>query len=156
VAKRVARSATAKLLHTDDNQADRDKPIFTRVDYTGLPNCHRSHLTRSITPSERELVAPLFFHYFDVEDTTSGHAIISCLPKTISTAEDDVLSAAISSVGYALLSNLRNSPNVLIVARQKYAIAVRLTRNALKSSVKTETGYIVLVVLLLAIFEVSS
>jgi hypothetical protein len=128
------------------------------VDSSTVQAYHTPHLIRSISPSVRELVAPLFFHYFDVEEATSGHALISCLPQTISETEDDAaLSAAISSVGYALLSNFTNSSDNLIMARKNYGIAVRLTSNTLQTSIPTsETCRNIRIILILAIFEVSS
>ena len=116
----------------------------------------RPHLIRSISTSANELAIPLFFHYFTVEDTASGHALLSCLPQTISTAEDDALSAAVLSVGYSILANITNSPDKLVMARQKYGLAVRLTYKALHTSVPSETCQIVRTIVLLALFEVSS
>jgi hypothetical protein len=149
VEQRVYRRAAAQVLAKDDDRKGQKLPALMHV------VCHTPHLVRSISTPESELIPSLFFQYFDVEDTASGHTLASCLPQTISTAEDDALSVAVSSVGYALLSNMTNSPDKLIMARQKYGIAVRLTCNILHTSVASETCWAIRVILILAIFEVS-
>jgi hypothetical protein len=112
------------------------------------------HLVRSISTPESQLIPSLFFQYCAVEDTASGYALTSCLPLMVSTAEDDALSAAVSSVGYALLSRMTNSSEKLIMARQKYGTAVRTTCNILRHSVASETCWVIRVILVLALFEV--
>jgi hypothetical protein len=116
----------------------------------------RPHLYRFISQPDRELAIPLFFYYFSVEDATSGHALLSCLPQAISTAEDDVLHAAVLSAGYSILANITKSSKRLLLARREYGTAVRLIHNALEKSVPSETCQIVRIILLLAFFEVSS
>jgi hypothetical protein len=112
-------------------------------------------LIRSIYPSDTELVIPIFSQYFAVEDSHCGCAFISFFPQTLSATEDDAFSAVASSIGYALLSNITNSPDKLITARQKYSVAVRLTCNALQNSTPAETCSIIRIIVLLANFEVS-
>jgi hypothetical protein len=126
------------------------------MDSAKLSMTRRPHLLRFISPPDRELVIPLFFYYFSVEDTTSGHALLSCLPQTISMAEDDALHAAILSVGYSILANITNSSHKLLLARREYGTAVRLTHDALETSVPSETCQIVRIIVLLAFFEVRS
>jgi hypothetical protein len=126
------------------------------TDSTSFATASRSHLIRSLSPEATELAFPLFFHYFNVDDIDTGHALLSCLPQTISMAEDDALSAAVLAVGYSILANTTNSADRLVMARQKYGIAVRLTYNALHTSVPSETCQIVRTIVLLALFEVSS
>jgi len=112
------------------------------------------HLARSIATPERELIPFLFFQYCAVDDTASGYALTSFLAPMVLPAEDDALSAAVSSVGYALLFRMTNSPEKLIIARQKYGTAIRITCNILQSSVASETCWVIRVIIILALFEV--
>jgi hypothetical protein len=132
------------------------RSTLSQSNHTIAPISLGLQLTHSISPAVADLAAPLFLDYFAVEDTSSGHALISCLPERISSAEDSYLSAAISSVGYAILFNFKKSPDMLIKARRKYTTAVHLTRKALQNPTESDKYQLLLVVLLLALFEVSS
>jgi hypothetical protein len=151
---RVYHRAAAQLLTTDENVKAQKLPDLTRVDPVTDYTSH-TPLVRSIDTPDSVLAPALFFRYFTVEDTASGHALTSFLPQMGLTAEDDMLSAAVSSVGYALLSRMANSSDKLIMARQKYGIAVRITCNILQTSVAAETCWVIRVILILALFEVS-
>ena len=129
---------------------------FSHVGLAITRPSYESHLVGSILPPVGDLVTTLFFDYFAVEDITFGHAMISCLPHKIQITEDDALSAAVLSVGYALLFNVTKSSRNLSIGNQKYGEAVRLTRISLPNSARSETCRIVRVILQLAIFEVSS
>ena len=153
--RRVYSRATAQLSTADDNGKNQKRPALMHVGTLTTCASRTAHLVRSIPTPQRDLVPCLFFQYFTVEDKASGHSLASCLPQTIQTAENDALSAAVSSVGYALLSSMTNSSDKLIVARQKYGIAVRITSDILQSSVAKETCWIIRVILILALFEVS-
>ena len=147
--------AASQLLAKSEDKKDQTLPEFMQFGSVTAWSHHTPHLVRSIPISESGLIPSLFFQYFDVEDTASGHSLASCLPQTISDAEDDALSVAVSSVGYALLSNISKSSNKLAMARQKYGIAVRLTCNIMQTYVAPETCWVVRVILILAFFEVS-
>lgn len=155
VEQRAYLRAAAQLLEKNDDKKGQKLAKLVRAGSIIATVCHTPHLVRSLPTPESELVPSLFFQYFDVEDTASGHALASCLPQTISTADDDALSVAVSSVGYALLSNITKSSDKLIMARQKYGIAVRLTCNVIQTCVASETCWAVRVILILAFFEVS-
>jgi hypothetical protein len=144
---------------TRKSRARRMKGTLRRTDSTTPFAPCQSLLPRTILPSAREVVIPLFFHYFAVEDTMSGHAILSCLPQTIPTVKNDIdnaLSAAILSVGYALLANITNTPDQLVMARREYGVAVRTTCDVIQKCAPSNTCEIVRVILLLALFEVST
>jgi hypothetical protein len=143
-----------QLFSANENKSSREMADLRGVDSAKAFVACGSPLFRPITPSTGELVVPLFFHYFTVEDTASGYGLLSCLPQRISMAKDDALSAAVLSVGYSLFANITNSPDNLVMARRNYGIAVRLTSDALEKCTPSETCEITRVILLLAFFEV--
>jgi Zn(2)-Cys(6) binuclear cluster domain-containing protein len=153
--QKVYRRVAAQLLLKDGDKKSQNLPTLMHVSSVTAPLCHIPHLVRSIPPSESELIPSLFFQYFDVEDAASGHALASCMPQTLTMAKDDALSMAVSSVGYALLSTMTNSSDMLIVARKKYGIAIHLICDMLQNSVASETCWVIRVILILAFFEVS-
>ncbi|KAH8799702.1 hypothetical protein F5884DRAFT_114449 [Xylogone sp. PMI_703] len=78
---------------------------------------------------------------------------MSCLPTKISTTADDILFTAVFSIGSALYSNITNSSDMRIMARQNYVTAVQLTRNALQKTLESGSCHLLVVILLLSIFE---
>lgn len=113
-----------------------------------------SHIHRSIPTLDSNLVPCIFHQYFQVEDIAFGHALRSCLPENIFSNEQNALSMAVASIGYALLSNLTKSPEKLFTARRKYGIAVRWTFVTVQNGKRTETCAVILVIFILALFEV--
>ncbi|KAF2670780.1 hypothetical protein BT63DRAFT_201125 [Microthyrium microscopicum] len=116
----------------------------------------KQNLLHSISPTATELVLPLFFNYFTVDDTASGHSLLSFLPPKLSTAPDDPLSAAVLAVGYSILANVTRSPDRLNLARQQYATAVRTTCTAIEKSSPPQSCEVVRVILMLALYEALS
>src|ERR1700712_4949497 len=110
----------------------------SQISYATFWNLQKRPM-RTISPSDQEKVVPLFLHYFDVEDSLSGHAVMSFMPPTIPTADDDALTCAIASVGYALLSNLTKSKDKLIMARKMYGDAMRIVCDTLAKTTSEET-----------------
>jgi hypothetical protein len=115
---------------------------------------HAVNPTFCLPIPEEDLVPSIFFKYFEVDDPASGHGLLSCLPARLSGTEEGALTQAILSVGYVLLARLTKSSDKLKVARQKYGEAVRLTCNALQTTVARETCGVMRVILILAFFEV--
>jgi hypothetical protein len=126
----------------------------SRASYAAFWALQRPQI-RVISPSDQEQVVPLFLHYFAVEDSSSGHAVMSFMPPKIPTADDDALSATIASIGYALLSNITRSEDKLIMARKKYGDAMRIICDTLEKTTLEESCRVMRVVLLLAFFEAS-
>jgi hypothetical protein len=155
VEQRVYDISDAQLFASDDIVKGQKLPVFMHATLVTGSASDTPHLARSIATPDNQLAPSLFFHYFSVEDTDSGHALTSCLPEMISQAEDDALSAAVSSVGYALLSKMPHSSDKLIMARKKYGLAVRNTCSILQTYVASETCWVIRVILILALFEVS-
>jgi hypothetical protein len=61
---------------------------------------------------------------------------------------------AVSSVGYAGLSNVTKNPNYTVFARKKYAASLRHITSALKDTSKADLHATLVSILLLAAFEV--
>lgn len=64
------------------------------------------------------------------------------------------LSATITAVGLAGLSNSNNAPDVMIVARQNYASALHLVNTALRDPIESKTDQTLVAVMLLGMYEV--
>jgi hypothetical protein len=144
-----------------DQRPNVERRVWNGAAQPGNRNAHNQKstfttpcLTASLSVPESELIPYLFFQYCAVEDTASGYALPTFLAPMVLPAQDDALSAAVSSVGYALLHRMTNSPEKLIVARQKYGTAVRLTCSILQTSVSSETCWVIRVIIILALFEV--
>jgi hypothetical protein len=113
-----------------------------------------AHLLRNLTPSVQDLATCFFFRNFVLSDSDNCKGHMDHLPK-MSQTSGGPLSAAISSVGMACLSNVTNSSDVMFAARQEYASAVRLTNMALQDPVQTKSDGMLTTVMLLGMFEVS-
>jgi len=69
--------------------------------------------------------------------------------------QDKIIATIASSVGHAILSNTRKSPQQLSIAREKYASALKLTSEAIQSQKPARLTNILITILLLAMFEVN-
>jgi hypothetical protein len=68
---------------------------------------------------------------------------------------NDSVNNAVSSVGYAGLSNVTNNPEHMVIARKKYATSLRNMTLALKDTANADLDAAFKSVILLAAFEVS-
>jgi len=68
---------------------------------------------------------------------------------------NDTFSNAVSSVGFAGLSNVTKNPTHMIIARRKYAASIRDITAALKDTSNADLDATFKSVMLLAAFEVS-
>jgi hypothetical protein len=150
VQQSVHRRREPQLLHTRDRISDAKHLHISHAAFLK----HQTPLIRGLTPSDQEQVIPLFLHYFTVEDSISGHAVMSFMPPIIPTADHDALAAAVASIGYALLSNITKSREKLIMARKNYGIAMQIVCDTLGRTTSEETCRVLRVVLLLGFFEV--
>jgi hypothetical protein len=69
---------------------------------------------------------------------------------------NQAFNSAVSSVGYAGLSNVTKNPEYMVIARRKYATSLRNITQALKDTSKADLDSTFKSVVLLAAFEVSS
>jgi hypothetical protein len=112
-------------------------------------------IPRNICLQTEELVMSFVFQYFSLEDTSPSRLFRSCLSPKLHSAEANGLSAAVSSIGHAMLSNIRTSPEDLIIARQKYGEAISLTNIAIQDPASLSMSNMLVLIFLLAMFEVS-
>ncbi|KAF2668718.1 hypothetical protein BT63DRAFT_425994 [Microthyrium microscopicum] len=119
-----------------------------------LKSVTKSHrLDGSLSISTNDLVTSLFYGYFTVGGSPTGHLFTSWLPKNIPNTDNDASLAAFRATGYALLFAITKSQDQLAMARQKYSKALYLTRQALESPDTSQTCWIVRIILLLSLFE---
>jgi hypothetical protein len=71
------------------------------------------------------------------------------------THHQGVLSVTISAVGLALMSNINRAPEVMVVAREKFVKALRMTNTALLDPLESKADSTLMAVTLLGMFEVS-
>jgi len=121
--------------------------VNTTISFAGVPY--------GISSSPEDLAIPLVFHYFSQDESDSGGLLIPKTARVTRETKDAALSAALSALGYAILSNTRRSPRELIEGRRQYGKAVRLTSNALQNPAVSRADEILGTVILLAMFEVS-
>jgi hypothetical protein len=112
-------------------------------------------LPRIICPGKEELVISLVFRYFSLEGTNLSRLFRPCLSSRLKSAEAKALSAAVLSMGHAMLSNIKTSPEYLVIARRKYGEAVYRTRIAIQDPASLSMSNMLVLLFLLAMFEVS-
>jgi hypothetical protein len=105
-------------------------------------------------PTE-ELIIPFFLDYFAAEYNEPTQSIMPWLNRSMGKAEDRILSAAVTSVGYAVFSNIQNCSSNRTLARQRYGMAIRLINLSLQGSIAYETNNLLTAIILLSLFEVS-
>jgi hypothetical protein len=87
-------------------------------------------------------------------DISNGH--LNHLPSLYNqTYHQGVLPVTISAVGLALMSNIHRAPEIMAVARKKYATAVKMTNTALQCEQESKADSTLMAVILLGMFEVS-
>jgi hypothetical protein len=113
-----------------------------------------AHLSQNPSPPVQDMATCFFFHNFVMSDSDHCRGHMDHLPQMMQTPCSP-LSAAISSVGMACLSNVTRSPGAMVAARQEYTSAVRLTNFALQDPVQSKADGMLMTVMLLGMFEVS-
>jgi hypothetical protein len=104
--------------------------------------------------TSEELIVPLVFHYFSVGDADPSGGLMPGLQHMLTKSKDPVLSTAIDSLGYAVLSNIRRSPNDLVIANRTYETARGLIQQAVNDPPKANATSLIVTIVLLAMFEV--
>ena len=64
--------------------------------------------------------------------------------------------STLAAVGLAGLANIKNAPEIMMIAREKYALALRLTNAALQDPFEAKSNLTLRAVLLLSMYEVST
>lgn len=110
----------------------------------------------SLLPPIKDQANWFFFNNYHVEESGFYKGHFTDLPSIISqVGEGEALSKAISSIGLASLSNIRNDPHAHESSRREYMSALRLINTALRDPVEVKKNHTILAVMLLGLYEVS-
>jgi hypothetical protein len=107
-------------------------------------------------PPLDDLATCFLFHHFVMNDIDPAKAHMGHLPSMVQDAGNDALSTAAIAVGLGCLSNFRQWPSGMVRARQKRTWAVRLINIALQNPDQRSRDEVLMTVILLGVFEVSS
>lgn len=113
-------------------------------------------LTRSLSISAKEQSICIFLQNYVLDDSelTKSHLTTSQMLDQANTS--NAVLSAITSIGLAVLSNVRNASNIMTDARMEYASALRLTNMALRRGDEYMRDTTLTAVILLGMFEVST
>lgn len=96
-----------------------------------------------------------FFNNYYEEGAGFYKGSFTDLPSIYSQLEEgNALSKAITSVGLASLSNIRNDPRARVSSRREYVSAIRLVNAALADPLEVKKDQTILAVMLLGLYEV--
>ncbi|KAE9377084.1 hypothetical protein N431DRAFT_501815 [Stipitochalara longipes BDJ] len=111
---------------------------------------------RSFSPRGLDEGVVFFFdHYVTINSNhLSGKIDLPQLPVLRLLFSNEAFNDAVSSVGYAGLSNVTKHPEYMIIARKKYAASLRSITLALKDTSKADLDTIFKSTMLLAAFEI--
>ncbi|KAG9239468.1 hypothetical protein BJ875DRAFT_448170 [Amylocarpus encephaloides] len=146
--KTSTKSKAAELVHS---------PVPEHVNFNFLslawdPSISPQNLS---TPADDEGIKFFFTHYVSVVSTNSaGQVILTSSPLWDAVSSNTSFYNAVSSVGFAGLSNVTKDQGHMIVARKKYAVALDEIKALLKSAPKQHLDGAFKSVLTLAVFEV--
>ena len=102
-----------------------------------------------------EQASCFFFHHFVADDPSTPIGYARYLPKiyNLDSAYAN-LPGIITSIGLAGLSNLKSSPETMVLARKKHTAVLRSLNSSLQDPKTATTDATFLTVLLLGLFEV--
>ena len=104
-----------------------------------------------------EQASCFFFHHFVSDDTSTPIGYAKFLPKIYNfDSAYGSLAGVVTSIGLAGLSNLKASPETMIMARKKHTAVLRSLNSSLQDPGTAATDATFLTVLLLGLFEVQS
>ena len=104
-----------------------------------------------------EQASCFFFHHFVSDDPSTPIGYAKFLPKIYSfDSAYGSLAGVVTSIGLAGLSNLKSSPETMIIARKKHTAVLRSLNSSLQDPRTAATDATFLTVLLLGLFEVQS
>ena len=109
----------------------------------------------SLSMPLEEQASCLFFHHFVSDDPSTPIGYAKFLPKiyNLESAYGN-LPGIVTSIGLAVLSNLKSSPETMIMARKKHTAVLRSLNSSLQDPGTAATDATFLTVLLLGLFEV--
>jgi hypothetical protein len=139
--------ASVSATSSDESSPDPDSPPPDVVD--GIV------MFQTPSPNVDDLATCLFLRNYVVSASGFSSGIMDHLPSIHSQAQHHgVLSVTISAVGLALMSNINRAPEIMAVAREKYATALKMTNTALQHSTESKADPTLMAVMLLGMFEV--
>lgn len=102
-----------------------------------------------------EQASCFFFHHFVSDDPSTPIGYARFLPKIYNhESAYGNLGGIVTSIGLAGLSNLKSSPETMIMARKKHTAVLRSLNSSLQDPATAATDSTFLTVLLLGLFEV--
>jgi hypothetical protein len=129
----------------------------TAVSRTGAacPNRQDAFLMPNLICPLEEQASSFFFNKFVNVDSISHSGYLDFLPAMYDHSKsNDALTAVITAVGIACLSNILVAPEMMDAARNKYALALRLINAALQDPSKAITDQTCTAVILFGLYEV--
>lgn len=109
----------------------------------------------SLSMPLEEQASCFFFHHFVADDPSTPIGYARYLPKIYSLESACAnLPGIVTSIGLAGLSNLKSSPETMVVARKKHTAVLRSLNSSLQDPKTAATDATFLTVLLLGLFEV--
>jgi Fungal specific transcription factor domain len=112
------------------------------------------HPRQSLTPPPEDRATCYFFSNFVLDESGVSRGHMAYLPRIYQQDSlNGALSAVISSVGLAALSNVSNDPTLMGKARQKHVSALSLTNAALRDPAIAKEDGTLAAVTLLGMFE---
>jgi hypothetical protein len=112
-------------------------------------------LNRSLSTPPKEQSVCIFLHNYVLDDSELTRVHLTTSQILDHASSSDAVLSAISSIGLAALSNVRNASDIMAEARMEYASALRLTNIALGHGDEYLRDTTLSAVILLGMFEVS-
>ncbi|KAK0507284.1 hypothetical protein JMJ35_010322 [Cladonia borealis] len=143
------------------NTAPHGRDIINGFDSVNEPESALVSIDRSASSSPWSLSMPLeeqascfFFHHFVSDDPSTPIGYAKFLPKIYNfDSAYGSLAGVVTSIGLAGLSNLKSSPETMIIARKKHTAVLRSLNSSLQDPGTAATDATFLTVLLLGLFE---
>ncbi|KAH8807777.1 hypothetical protein F5884DRAFT_790033 [Xylogone sp. PMI_703] len=139
-----ATSSTENIHHNTANCLDIYKQDFPNVSPTNCP----------LYPLEYQAVCFFFSTFLGLGPAWASKGYFNLLPQMYEKSKpDDALPEAITSIGMASLSNVRDDPGIMTVARAKYTSTLRLLGTRLSDPKVATIDETCVVVILLGLYE---
>lgn len=132
------------------NRSTRDKAVTPE-----RATVDNQTLSLSLSVPLEEQATCFFFRNFIFPDAGSSRPPLSCMPVIFKQeSASSPLSAIVASIGMAGMSNLKKSPDIMVLARQKHVSALRLINSSIRDPESAKSDQMLIAVLLLGLFEV--
>ena len=116
---------------------------------------HISIIPIALSPSLEEQATYFFFQNYVFTELATPYNHLACLPAICSqVSQMKALSSVIISIGAAGISNIRKDADIMRAAQEIYSSTLQYTQDLLGDSSQIQKDQTLLVVLLLALYEV--